>query len=107
MSVVVSQFSGASTEGAFLGVPAIFLSEEARGQFSGLIDHGLASIVPVAGLIEAIAGLSAEAVRPPTPRFPDLDATLMELEHMAMDYAQLCRAQAAGRTSTDPAKSIL
>jgi hypothetical protein len=90
MSVVVSQFSGAATEGAFLGVPAIFLSEEARGQYSGLIDRGLARIVPVARLNDSIAALGAEAVRPMLS-FPDLDATLMELERMAPDYAQLCR----------------
>jgi hypothetical protein len=90
MSVVVSQFSGASREGAFLGVPAIFLSEEARGQFSGLIDRGLAGIVSVDGLIEAIAALPC-VVRPATLNFPDLDATLMELEQAAVDYAQLCR----------------
>jgi hypothetical protein len=92
MSVVVSQFSGASTEGAFLGVPAIFLSEEARGQFSDLIDRGLASIVPVAHLIKAIAGLPAQTAQPASLRFPDLDATLIELEQAAVDYKQLCRA---------------
>jgi hypothetical protein len=97
MSVVVSQFSGASTEGAFLGVPAIFLSEEARGQFSGLIDRGLASIVPVARLIETIDGLPATVARPETLRFPDIDATLIKLEDLAVDYAQLCRAHTSGR----------
>jgi hypothetical protein len=97
MSVVVSQFSGASREGAFLGVPAIFLSEEARGQFSGLIDRGLAGIVSVDGLIEAIAALPDVAARPATLKFPDIDATLMELEQAAADYAQLCRSQASSR----------
>lgn len=94
MSVVVSQFSGASTEGAFLGVPAIFLSEEARGQFSDLIDRGHARIVPVGRLIEAIAALPARASGPTALKFPDLEATLMELQQMAPGYAQLCRADA-------------
>jgi hypothetical protein len=97
MSVVVSQFSGAATEGAFLGVPAIFLSEEARGQFSGLIDRGVASIVPVSRLNETIAGLPAEAARSKTLMFPDPDVTLLELEQAAVDYAQLCRARASSR----------
>ena len=92
MSVVVSRFSGASVEGAFLGVPAIFLSEEARGQFFDLIDRGLASIVPIERLIEVIAGMPAVPARPAALSFPDLDATLLELQAFAVDYAQLCRS---------------
>jgi hypothetical protein len=92
MSVVVSRFSGAAVEGAFLGVPAIFLSEEARGQFSDLIDRGLASIVPIAGLNETIAGMQAVPARPTELSFPDLDATLLQLQGLAVDYAQLCRS---------------
>lgn len=98
MSVVVSQFSGASAEAAFLGVPAIFLSEEARGQFSDLIDRGLASIVPVVQLNETIAALPAAAARHTAPKFPEPDAALMELEQVALEYAQLCRAHASNRT---------
>jgi hypothetical protein len=90
MSVVVSRFSGAAVEGAFVGVPAIFLSEEARGQFSDLIDRGLARIVPIARLIETIAGMPAVPGRPAELRFPDLDATLMQLEGLAVDYSRLC-----------------
>jgi hypothetical protein len=91
MSVVVSRYSGASVEGAFLGVPAIFLSEEARGQFSDLIDRGLASIVQMARLIETIAGMPAVPTRPTALRFPDLNATLLELQASAVEYAQLCQ----------------
>jgi hypothetical protein len=90
MSVVVSRFSGAAVEGAFVGVPAIFLSEEARGQFSDLIERGLASVVPIARLIETIAGMPAVPARPDAPEFPDLDATLKQLEGLAVDYARLC-----------------
>jgi len=92
MSVVVSRFSGAAVEGAFLGVPAIFLSEEARGQFSDLIDRRLASIVQITRLIEAIAGMPAVPARPTALRFPDLNATLLELQESAADYAQLCQS---------------
>jgi len=92
MSVVVSLFSGASVEGAFLGVPAIFLSEEARGRFSDLIDRGLASIVQIARLIETIAGMPAVPARPTALRFPDLNTTLLELQASAVDYAQLCQS---------------
>ena len=91
MSVVVSRFSGASVEGAFLGVPAIYLSEEARGQFSDLIDRGLARIVHVARLNETIAGMPAVPIRPKELKFPDLNATLLQLQELAVDYAQLCR----------------
>jgi hypothetical protein len=92
MSVVVSRFSGAAVEGAFLGVPAIFLSEEARGQFSDLIDRGLASIVPIARLIEIIAGMPAVAARPTALSFPKLDVRLLELQECAQDYARLCQS---------------
>jgi hypothetical protein len=92
MSVVVSRFSGASVEGSFLGVPAIFLSEEARGQFSDLIDRGLASIVSIARLVETIAAMPAVRARPAALSFPDIDATLVELQKMAAEYARLCRS---------------
>jgi hypothetical protein len=92
MSVVVSRFSGAAVEGAFLGVPAIFLSEEARGQFSDLIDRGLASIVQIAELNATIAGMPAVRARPAALSFPDLDATLLQLQGLAVDYMQLCRS---------------
>jgi hypothetical protein len=92
MSVVVSRFSGAAVEGAFLGVPAIFLSEEARGQFSDLIDRGLASIVQIARLVETIAGMPAVAARLTALRFPDINSTLLELQEFAVGYAQLCQS---------------
>jgi hypothetical protein len=92
MSVVVSRFSGAAVEGAFLGVPAIFLSEEARGQFSDLIDRGLACIVQIAELNATIAGMPAVRARPAALSFPDLDATLLQLQGLAVDYMQLCRS---------------
>jgi hypothetical protein len=89
VSVVVSRFSGAATEGAMLGVPAVFLSEEARGQFSDLIDRGLASITDISALNSKIAGLPATVARAALT-MPDLDETLRHLETSASDYARLC-----------------
>jgi hypothetical protein len=93
MSVVVSRFSGAAVEGVFLGVPAIFISEEARDQYSDLIDRGFASIVPVAQLVEVIATMPAASARPTTLSFPDLNATLLQLREFALDYARLCHGE--------------
>jgi len=90
MSVVVSRFSGAAAEGAILGVPSLFLSEEARGQFSDLIERGFASVVEIDGLNAAIARLPAITARPASEPLPDLDGTLLRLEGMAGEYGQLC-----------------
>jgi hypothetical protein len=92
MSVLVSRFSGSSAEAADFGVPALFLSEEARGQFSRLIERGAATVVPIKDLIAIIAQLPRVATRPPTIAAPEFDATLAHIEQFADDYAQLCRS---------------
>jgi hypothetical protein len=91
MSVVVSRFSGASAEAAFLGVPAIFLSEEARGQFSDLIEQGFATVVAIEALNATIAAMPAVRLPPsPTPvPPPKLEQTLDILTEMAHDYSRL------------------
>jgi hypothetical protein len=91
MSVVVSRFSGASAEAAILGVPAIFLSEEARGQYSGLIDRGLARIIEVDSLNATIAAMPAKILRPVAAPAPSLEQTLDKLRDMARDYSRLFR----------------
>lgn len=91
VSVLVSRFSGASAEAESFGVPALFLSEEARGQFSRLIERGAARVVQIGQLIETIARLPRVAVRPPIVAAPQLDETLSRIELFAHDYAQLCR----------------
>jgi len=91
MSVVVSRFSGASAEAAAFGVPAIFLSEEARGQFSELIDRGLASVIDIQSLKAEIERVLSVPIRPAPVRQPNLDETLLSLEEVARDYSQLCR----------------
>ncbi len=92
MSLVLSIASGASAEAAALGVPALFLSEEARGPFAGLIERGLASIIDVHDLNTEIARLPAAPVRPAPIRQPGLSEVLRNLEEIAHDYSNLCRA---------------
>jgi hypothetical protein len=92
MSVLVSRFSGASAEAAAFGVPAIFLSEEARGQYYGLIGQGLATVINIQELNAEITRLPAVPVRPEPVRQPDLNQTLIHLEEIARDYSQLCRS---------------
>jgi hypothetical protein len=92
MNIVVSRFSGAAAEAAILGVPAIFLSEEARGQYSDLIDRGLARIVEVESLIESIAALPAKVHRPAPAQLPALGETLDRLGEMSREYSRLFHA---------------
>jgi hypothetical protein len=89
MSVVVSRFSGAAAEAAAFGVPAFFLSDEARGQFSALIERGVAEVIRVQSLIERIRRLAGRPLRPPPIVTPDLDSTIGRLESMAHEYASL------------------
>jgi hypothetical protein len=97
MSVVVSRFSGASAEAAFFGVPAIFISEEARGQFSDLIDRGFAAVVEIEALNAAIAAMPAVPVRPPATwaPVPEVGQTLARLMEMARDYSGLFETRPA------------
>jgi len=99
MSVLVSRFSGASAEAANFGVPALFLSEEARGQFSSLIERGCATVVEIPTLIDVIARLPATPMRPQLNVAPELDQTLLRLEQIARDYAHLCQSHQGTRTS--------
>jgi hypothetical protein len=100
-SVLVSRFSGASAEAANFGVPALFLSEEARGQFSSLIEHGSATIVAIPELIQTIAELPRRPRRPALSAAPCLADTLSQLDEIAHEYARLCRTAAAGTASAD------
>jgi hypothetical protein len=100
MSVLVSRFSGASAEAAAFGVPALFLSDEAYGQFSDLIERGLASVIDIQKLNTEIARLPTLPVRPAAVRQPNLDETLLRLEEIACDYSRLCRS---ARKPVEPA----
>jgi hypothetical protein len=99
MSLVLSLASGASWEAAAFGVPAFFLSDEARGPFAGLIDRGLASIIDIQTLNIEIARLPVTPVRPAPVRRPPLGEILLDLDKIAREYAQLCR-NAAGAAGT-------
>jgi hypothetical protein len=105
MSVVVSRFSGSSAEAAMFGVPALFLSEEARGQFSALIERGAASVVEISRLNEAIARLPAVPVRPALLNAPKPAETLRRLEEMADDYARLCQGTRTSRRNVSELRS--
>jgi hypothetical protein len=87
--VLVSRFSGASAEAAMFGVPALFLSEEARGQFSAIIERGEARIIEIAALNSVIAQLPKKPQRPARPRAPDLDSSLQQVLSLAQEYATL------------------
>jgi hypothetical protein len=95
MSVVVSLASGASAEAAAFGVPSLFLSEEARGAFAGLIERGLAGIVDVHALKDEISRMARTPKRPPSVLAPSVDETLRRLESIASEYSRLCRPEAA------------
>jgi hypothetical protein len=95
MSVLVSRYSGSSAEAAAFGVPALFLSEEAHGQFSDLIIRGLATVVDMESLQASIARVPRQAIRPVPERQPNIDDTLLHLQNLAADYSQLCRGIAS------------
>lgn len=94
MSVLISLASGSAAEAAAFGVPAIFLSEEARGPFARLIEKGLAAVMDVTAVTSAIARTPQARLRPATARAPHIDETVAYLESIAADYARLCARQA-------------
>jgi len=89
MSALVSLASGTAGEAAAFGVPAFFLSDEARGPFAGLIARGAAAVVDTAALIDEIARLSPAPARAPAEP-PKIAETLGRIDRIATDYAQLC-----------------
>ncbi len=90
MSVVVSLSSGVAAEAVPFGVPAIFLSDHASGQFGYLTESGQACVISIGALQAAIAALPAIPSRPPPQAQPELGTTLGRLNGMADDYARLC-----------------
>ena len=80
MSAVLSLSSGTAAEAAMFGVPAFFLSKEASGPFTSLIDNGGAAIITVNEIRAVIANLPKRSPVPPSSVLPDLDATLTQLE---------------------------
>lgn len=96
MSVVVSLASGAATEAAAFGVPALFLDAEAPALFPGLIARGEAELVDIAGLVPRIAALSPKPARAAGMRSPPIADTLRRLDQMAGDYRRLCALDRRG-----------
>lgn len=92
MSALVSLASGAAGEAATFGIPAFFLSDEARGPFAGLIARGAAAVVDPAALVGEIARLPPAPARAPS-ELPRIADTLVTIERVAEDYARLCSRQ--------------
>jgi hypothetical protein len=88
MHAVVSLASGASAEAAAFGVPAYFLSEEARVPFEALIRRGQAIIVDVEHLNAELEQLPLGTSRPAPWRAIPLADTLRHLTEVAHGYAQ-------------------
>jgi len=86
MTVLVSLMSGAAGEAAMFGVPAFFLSDEARGPFGNLIANGCANVVDPAQLSQEIEKLSEPHATRPEIDQPPLAETLRSLEKMADAY---------------------
>lgn len=87
MSALVCLNSGAALEAALFGVPALFLSAEARATFGGLIERGAAELIEVREVSARVAALPevrAPARLPPSLALgPVLDA----LETLAAEHA--------------------
>jgi hypothetical protein len=95
VSAVVSLASGAASEAAMFGVPALFLSDEAAAMFPDLFSSGRASIIDARDTNMRIANLSLD--QRPASRQPDLNAILARLEEVAQNYSALCRIEVSQR----------
>jgi hypothetical protein len=91
MDALVSLASGAAGEAAAFGVPAFFLSPEAKGPFGALIARGGATLTETRVLAEAIDRLPRRGVRI-APAMPPITETLARIDRIAADYAALCHA---------------
>jgi hypothetical protein len=92
MNVMLCHSSGTAVEASAFSVPSIFLSENARGLFSGLLRSGKAEIIT--DMATLVARLSQESSRPQadTLAYPAVADTLAQLDALVDDYRQLCAA---------------
>ena len=100
MSALVSLASGAAAEAAVFGVPALFLDEEAKATFPGLIQRGQAEMTTPSDLMSRLAQLPARPIRPVATPTPPLEQTLQTLFGLARDYRHLCRAHPLGQSGS-------
>jgi hypothetical protein len=96
MSHLVSLASGSAAEAEYFGVPAIFLSEEARGPFLGLIERGLAAVMDVRAVCKAIESSPRTLQRRARDPQPNLGETLEYLQAISAEYSALCRTVERG-----------
>jgi hypothetical protein len=96
-SAVVSLCSGVAKEGVTFGVPALFLTAEARGPFAALLNQGHGVVVGVDAINDAIAALPPRPVRPQPSRPPSIQDALAGLDRLAAAY----NARAARSCCTD------
>jgi hypothetical protein len=92
MNALVSLASGAASEAAAFGVPALFLDPEALGSFPGLIERGQAEVIDVAETTSRIADTAESSGRAIFNPPPPIAETLRRLDAMAGDYGRLCQA---------------
>jgi hypothetical protein len=97
MDALVSLASGAAVEASAFGVPALFLDDEAKDVFPGLIERRQAETVAVNRLIGRIAALPARPGRPAWAPPPPIEETLQRLVRMAGYYRRLCRERPLDR----------
>ncbi|HEX3912612.1 MAG TPA: hypothetical protein VHW71_03825 [Steroidobacteraceae bacterium] len=90
MSVLVSLASGACAEAAAFGVPALFLSDEARDTFSRLIERNVAAVIDVAQLNREIGSRPARTCRSAGSPRSGIEGVLRDLGELGADYSRLC-----------------
>lgn len=85
MSAVLSLASGVAMEAARFGVPAFFLSDEARSVFGGLIAQGGARVIRMDDIHACIGALASRPGHDPD-HVPALEDSIDRLERWARDY---------------------
>jgi hypothetical protein len=90
MSALVSLASGAAMEASMLGRPAIFLIDAARQTFADLIERGLATVIDVHTVNDAVSRLAGKPPRPRPDLQPHINEVLVQLEQRAHTYRLAC-----------------
>lgn len=88
MSGLVSLASGAAAEAAMLGVPALFLDDDANDSFPELIGRGEAQVVELGALMSALAAMADRPSRLGRGS-SSIEDSLQKIERLAQDFALL------------------